>query len=75
MLLLILSGTSCTIEVKGEDQVVAVEAQTLTPVHMGNVRQSDVLAGVIQSKRLSVMLKNNFSPLFIYAMASFNVYS
>uniref|UniRef100_I3KJX2 Bridge-like lipid transfer protein family member 3A n=1 Tax=Oreochromis niloticus TaxID=8128 RepID=I3KJX2_ORENI len=50
VLLLILSGTSCTIEVKGEDQVVAVEAQTLTPVHMGNVRLSDVLAGVIQSK-------------------------
>ncbi|XP_004546313.1 bridge-like lipid transfer protein family member 3A [Maylandia zebra] len=54
VLLLILSGTSCTIEVKGEDQVVAVEAQTLTPVHMGNVRQSDVLAGVIQTPVLPV---------------------
>lgn len=51
MLLLILSGAACTVEVKGEDQVVAVEAQAVTPVQMGNVRLSDLLAGVIQGKQ------------------------
>lgn len=35
-------------EVRGEDQVVAVQTHNLTPVQMGNVRQSDVLAGLIQ---------------------------
>ncbi len=35
-------------EVKGEDQVVAVEAQNLSPVQMGNIRVSDLLAGVIE---------------------------
>ncbi|XP_017265163.1 UHRF1-binding protein 1 [Kryptolebias marmoratus] len=48
VLLLILSGTACTVEVRGEDQVLAVQAQNLTPVQMGNVRQSDVLAGLVQ---------------------------
>ncbi|XP_071332933.1 bridge-like lipid transfer protein family member 3A isoform X2 [Trachinotus anak] len=48
VLLLIMSGTACTMEVKGEDQVVAVEAQNLSPVQMGNVRVSDLLAGLIQ---------------------------
>lgn len=37
-------------EVKGEDQVVAVEAQNVSPVQMGTVRISDLLAGVIQGK-------------------------
>lgn len=46
--MLILSGAACTLEAKGEDQVVAVEAQNLTPVQMGNVRLSDLLAGLIQ---------------------------
>ncbi|TKS77852.1 UHRF1-binding protein 1 ICBP90-binding protein 1 [Collichthys lucidus] len=46
--LLILSGTACTMEVKGEDQVVAVETQNLSPVQMGNIRVSDLLAGLIQ---------------------------
>ncbi|XP_008300879.1 UHRF1-binding protein 1 [Stegastes partitus] len=49
VLLLILSGTACTMEVKGEDQVVAVQAQNLTPVQMGNVRLSDLLAGLVQA--------------------------
>uniref|UniRef100_A0A3P8TQQ6 Bridge-like lipid transfer protein family member 3A n=1 Tax=Amphiprion percula TaxID=161767 RepID=A0A3P8TQQ6_AMPPE len=48
VLLLILSGTACTLEVKGEDQVVAFQAQNLTPVQMGNVRLSDVLTGLVQ---------------------------
>lgn len=48
MLLLILSGVACTMEVKGEDQVVAVEVQNLSPVQMGTVRVSDVLAGLVQ---------------------------
>ncbi|XP_070766731.1 bridge-like lipid transfer protein family member 3A [Enoplosus armatus] len=49
VLLLVLSGTACTVEVKGEDQVVAVEAQNLSPVQMGNIRVSDLLAGLIQA--------------------------
>ncbi|XP_054464335.1 bridge-like lipid transfer protein family member 3A [Anoplopoma fimbria] len=49
VLLLILSGTACTIEVKGEDQVVAVEAQNLSPVQMGNIKVSDLLAGLVQA--------------------------
>lgn len=48
VLLLILSGTACTVEVNGEDQVVAVEVQNLSPVQMGNIRVSDLLAGLIQ---------------------------
>ncbi|XP_054645481.1 bridge-like lipid transfer protein family member 3A isoform X2 [Dunckerocampus dactyliophorus] len=48
VLLLILSGTACTMEVKGEDQVIAVQAQNLSSVQMGNVRVSDLLAGLIQ---------------------------
>ncbi|KAF1390227.1 hypothetical protein PFLUV_G00055890 [Perca fluviatilis] len=49
VLLLILSGTACTVEVKGEDQVVAVEAQNLNPVQLGNIRVSDLLAGLVQA--------------------------
>ncbi|XP_067448898.1 bridge-like lipid transfer protein family member 3A isoform X1 [Thunnus thynnus] len=49
VLLLIVRGTACTVEVKGEDQIVAVEAQNLSPVQMGNVRVSDLLAGLIQA--------------------------
>lgn len=48
VLLLILSGTACTMEVKGEDQVVALEAQNLSPLQMGNIRVADLLAGLIQ---------------------------
>ncbi|KAF0035760.1 hypothetical protein F2P81_011072 [Scophthalmus maximus] len=47
VLLLVLSGAACTLEVKGDDQVVAAEAQSLIPVQMGNIRVSDLLAGVI----------------------------
>lgn len=50
-LLLILSGTACTMEVNGDDQVVAVEVQNLCPVQMGNIRVSDLLAGLIQGKK------------------------
>ncbi|XP_068453539.1 bridge-like lipid transfer protein family member 3A [Clinocottus analis] len=49
VLLLVLSGAACTMEVKGEDQVVAVEAQNLSPVQMGNIRVTDLLAGLIQA--------------------------
>ncbi|KAM9351412.1 bridge-like lipid transfer protein family member 3A [Symphorus nematophorus] len=48
VLLLVLSGLACTMEAKGEDQVVAVEVQNLIPVQMGTVRVSDLLAGLIQ---------------------------
>ncbi|XP_040911422.1 UHRF1-binding protein 1 [Toxotes jaculatrix] len=49
VLLLITSGMACTMELKGEDQIVAVEVQNLSPVQMGNARVSDVLAGLIQA--------------------------
>lgn len=38
-------------EVKGEDQVVAVQAQNLNPVQMGNVRVSDLMAGLVKGKQ------------------------
>lgn len=67
VLLLILDGTACTMEVKGENQVVAVEAQNLSPVQMGNIRVTDLLAGLIQGNldycchSVSFkLLKNNF---------------
>ncbi|XP_029012397.1 bridge-like lipid transfer protein family member 3A isoform X2 [Betta splendens] len=47
VLLLVLSGMACTMEVKGDDQAVAVVAQSLSPVHLGTVRVSDLLAGLI----------------------------
>ncbi|XP_070825607.1 bridge-like lipid transfer protein family member 3A [Chaetodon trifascialis] len=61
VLLLILSGTACTMEVKGEDQVVALEAQNLSPVQMGNVRVSDLLAGLIQAPGGSVQKQGSRS--------------
>lgn len=50
VLLLVLSGMACTMEVKGEDQAVAVVAQNLSPVHLGTVKVSDLLAGLIQGQ-------------------------
>ncbi|XP_038578015.1 UHRF1-binding protein 1 [Micropterus salmoides] len=49
LLLLILNGTACTVEAKGEDQVVAVEVQNLSPVQIGNIRVSDLQTGLIQA--------------------------
>ncbi|XP_029973641.1 UHRF1-binding protein 1 [Salarias fasciatus] len=49
VLLLVLSGAAATMEVNGEDQVVAVAAQNLVPVQMGNIRLSDLLAGLVQA--------------------------
>ncbi|XP_049920250.1 UHRF1-binding protein 1 [Epinephelus moara] len=49
VLLLVLSGTACTMEAKGEDQVVAVETQSVTPVQLGTVRVSDLMAGLVQA--------------------------
>ncbi|CAG6021709.1 unnamed protein product [Menidia menidia] len=49
VLLLVLSGTACTMEAQGEDQVVAVQAQNLNTLQMGNVKQSDLLAGLLQA--------------------------
>ena len=47
VLLLLLSGMSCVVEVRGENQVVALEAQDFTPTQMGNIQVSDLLAGLI----------------------------
>ncbi|CAN9515333.1 unnamed protein product [Ophioblennius macclurei] len=49
VLLLVLSGAAATMEVNGEDQVVAVAAQNLVPVQMGNIRLTDLLAGLVQA--------------------------
>ena len=38
-------------EAQGEDQVVAVQAQNLATVQMGNVKQSDLLAGLVQGNQ------------------------
>lgn len=54
VLLLLLSEIACTLEVSGEDQVVAVEVLNMSPVQMGNIRVSDLLAGLLQGKK-----KNN----------------
>lgn len=51
VLLMILSEIACTLEVSGEDQVVAVEVLNMSPVQMGNVRVSDLLAGLLQGKK------------------------
>ncbi|XP_034551440.1 UHRF1-binding protein 1 isoform X2 [Notolabrus celidotus] len=59
VLVLILSGTACTMEVKGEDQVVAVETQNLIPVQMGNIRVADLHAGLVQVSGTSVQTQNN----------------
>ncbi|XP_041858764.1 UHRF1-binding protein 1-like isoform X1 [Melanotaenia boesemani] len=50
VLLLILSGTACTMEAQGEDQVMAFQAQNLANVELGNVKQSDLLAGQLQGE-------------------------
>ncbi|XP_019907544.3 UHRF1-binding protein 1 isoform X2 [Esox lucius] len=47
VLLLLLSGTACVVDMKGGDLVVAAEALDLTPRQMGNVRVSDLLAGLV----------------------------
>ncbi|XP_056130590.1 bridge-like lipid transfer protein family member 3A [Lampris incognitus] len=54
VLLLVLSGIACVMEAKGEDQVVALEAQNLIPVQTGNIRMSDLLGGLIQAPSGSV---------------------
>lgn len=51
VLLLLLSELACTLEVSGEDQVVAVEVLNMSPVQMGNIRVSDLLAGLLQGKK------------------------
>lgn len=50
VLLLILSEIACTLEVSGEDQVAAVQVLNMSPVQMGNIRVSDLLAGLLQGK-------------------------
>lgn len=51
VLLLILSEIACTLEVSGEDQVVAAEVLNMSPLQMGNIRVSDLLAGLLQGKK------------------------
>ncbi|XP_068183786.1 bridge-like lipid transfer protein family member 3A isoform X2 [Antennarius striatus] len=46
VLLLLLRGAVCSLEVRGEDQAVSLEVQSLTPQQMGNVRLSELQAGL-----------------------------
>ncbi|XP_074537568.1 bridge-like lipid transfer protein family member 3A [Halichoeres trimaculatus] len=59
VLVLILSGTACTMEVKGEDQVVTVETQNLIPVQMGNIRVADLHAGLVRASGRFVQTQNH----------------
>lgn len=46
--LLILSGIACTLDAKGDDQIAVAEALNLIPVQLGNIRTSDIQAGLVQ---------------------------
>lgn len=46
--LLVLSGITCTLDAKGDDQIGVAEARNLIPVHLGNIRTSDIQAGLVQ---------------------------
>ncbi|XP_036448042.1 UHRF1-binding protein 1-like [Colossoma macropomum] len=46
VLLLSLSGVTSVVELRGEDVVVATEAQSLTPKQLGNQRVMELLAGL-----------------------------
>lgn len=50
VLLLCLSGVGSVSELKGEDVVVALEAQEMTPRTLGNQRISELLAGMTQGE-------------------------
>ncbi|KAL1021058.1 hypothetical protein UPYG_G00008150 [Umbra pygmaea] len=47
VMLLVLSGLACVVDMKGEERVVAVQAQDLSPQQMGNIKVSDLLAGLM----------------------------
>ncbi|XP_053706359.1 bridge-like lipid transfer protein family member 3A [Synchiropus splendidus] len=49
VLLLVLTGAACTLEVNGDNQLAAVEVQNLNTVQMGNVKISDLHAGLVQA--------------------------
>ncbi|KAJ0036227.1 hypothetical protein NQD34_004904 [Periophthalmus magnuspinnatus] len=55
---LTLSGIACTMEANGEDQMVVAEAQNLVPVQLGNIRSSDIQAGLVQVP-IGVLQKQN----------------
>lgn len=46
--LLVLSGIACTFNANGDDQIAVAEALNLTPVQLGNIRTSDIQAGLVQ---------------------------
>lgn len=50
VLLLCLNGVGTVSEVRGEDCVVAVEVQEMTPRSLGNQRLSELLSGVTQGE-------------------------
>lgn len=50
MLLLCLSGVGSVSELKGEDVVVALEAQEMTPRTLGNQRISELMGGMTQGE-------------------------
>ncbi|XP_063064719.1 bridge-like lipid transfer protein family member 3A isoform X2 [Engraulis encrasicolus] len=57
VLLLCLNGVGTVSEVRGEDCVVAVEVQEMTPRSLGNQRLSELLSGVTQVPGLTTPTK------------------
>lgn len=58
--LLVLNGIACTLEVKGDNHIAAAEAQNLIPVQMGNIRTSDMQAGLVQVPSAVLQKLNKF---------------
>lgn len=56
--MLILSGITCTLDAKGDDQTAIAEAVNLVPVQLGNIRTSDVQAGLVQVPDLVLQKQN-----------------
>ncbi|XP_072305248.1 bridge-like lipid transfer protein family member 3A [Eucyclogobius newberryi] len=56
--MLVLRGIACTMEAKGEDQTVVAEVHNLIPLHLGNIRSSDIQAGLVQVP-IAVLQKQN----------------
>uniref|UniRef100_A0AAV2LZR6 UHRF1-binding protein 1 n=1 Tax=Knipowitschia caucasica TaxID=637954 RepID=A0AAV2LZR6_KNICA len=58
--MLLLSGIACTMEAKGDHQMVVAEAQNLVPVHLGNIRSTDIQAGLVQVPDGVLQKQNKF---------------
>ena len=70
VLLLVLSGMACVADLKGEDLVVAVEAQDLILRQMGNVRFSDLLAELMPGN-CKLQMELCFYPFWMTSSGTF----